>query len=175
MRRLGGEPSRKEAWLHRTISNAGEALGQIRDQLFSVARIQRHHTILNLKADNGLLLWEAVRQAPEGGVWGLAYDQQMGETLRQQAERLPELERPFVLIGGIDELDYLFALRGEEDMRFDRILAHNPLTRLFEQTEQIDTWKNYLQADGRIVFVQSIPRLGQRIYRIINWSNDIGD
>jgi len=168
---MSPEQRGKEAWLHRTMSNAGEALGQIRDKLFSVARIQRHHTILNLKADNGLFLWEAVRQAPEGGVWGLAYDQQTGETLRQQAERLPELERPFVLIGGIDELDYLLALRGEEEMRFDRILAHNPLTRLFEQSEQIDTWKNHLQADGRIVFVQSIPRLGQRIYRLIDWGD----
>ena len=168
---MSPEQRGKEAWLHRTMSNAGEALGQIRDKLFSVARIQRHHTILNLKADNGLFLWEAVRQAPEGGVWGLAYDQQTGETLRQQAERLPELERPFVLIGSIDELDYLLSLRGEKEMRFDRVLAHNPLTRLFEQSEQIDTWKNYLQADGRIVFVQSIPRLGQRIYRLIDWGD----
>ena len=77
----------KEAWLQRTMSSAGDTLGHIRNQIFSAARLQRHHTILNLKADNGLLLWEAVRQAPEGGVWGLVGNQQTADTLRQQAER----------------------------------------------------------------------------------------
>jgi putative ATPase len=77
---MSPEQRGKEAWLQRTMSNTGEALGQIRDKLFDLAKVQRHHTILNLKADNGLLLWEAVRQAPEGGVWGLANDQQAGET-----------------------------------------------------------------------------------------------
>ena len=47
-----------------------------------------------------------------------------------------------------------------------------PLTRLFEQSEQIITWKNYLRSDGRVVFVQSVPQLGQRIYRLIKWDDN---
>lgn len=167
---MSPEQRGKEAWLQRTMSNAGEALGQIRDKLFTLARVQRHHTILNLKADNGLLLWEAVRQAPEGGVWGLAYDQQTGETLRQQAERLAELERPFILIGPIHELNYLLSLRSEGSLQFDRILAHNPLSRLFDEVDQISVWKDYLHPDGMVVFAQPIPCLGQRIYRLIDWT-----
>ncbi|PIE81494.1 MAG: AAA family ATPase [Chloroflexi bacterium] len=160
----------KEAWLQRTMSNAGKALGQIRDRIFALARLQRHHTILNLKADNGLLLWEAVRQAPEGGVWGLAYNQQAGETLRHQAERLPEVERPFILIGSTHELKHLLALRSEDNLRFDRMVAHNPLSRLFDDIAQVTIWKEYLQPDGIIVFAQTIPRLGQRIYRLVDWT-----
>ncbi len=160
----------KEAWLQRTMSNAGKALGQIRDRIFALARLQRHHTILNLKADNGLLLWEAVRQAPEGGVWGLAYNQQAGETLRHQAERLPEVERPFIFIGSTHELKHLLALRSEDNLRFDRMVAHNPLSRLFDDIAQVTIWKEYLQPDGIIVFAQTIPRLGQRIYRLVDWT-----
>jgi putative ATPase len=167
---MSPEQRGKEAWLQRTMSNTGEALGQIRDKLFDLAKVQRHHTILNLKADNGLLLWEAVRQAPEGGVWGLANDQQAGETLRQQAERLSELERPSILIGTIQELNYLLSLREEDSLQFDRILAHNPLTRLFDEADQIAVWQNYLQPDGLVVLAQSIPQLGQRIYRLIDWT-----
>ena len=160
----------KEAWLQRTMSNAGEALGQIRDKLFALAKVQRHHTILNLKADNGLLLWEAVRQVPEGGVWGLAYEQQAGETLRQQAERLAGLERPSILFGTIHDLNHLLSLRAEDSLQFDRILVHNPLTRLRDDSNQITVWQDYLQPDGLVVFAQSIPRLGQRIYDLIDWA-----
>ncbi len=164
------EQKGKEAWLQRTMSNTGEALGQIRDRLFELARVQRHHTILNVKADNGLLLWEAVRQTPEGGVWGLVQGQSAGETLRQQAKRLQELERPFILQGSIDELDYLLTLRDEEGLQFDHILAHNPLTRLSEQVDQLEHWQGYLREGGTAVIAQSIPRLGQRIYQLIDWA-----
>jgi putative ATPase len=161
----------KDAWLQRTISQAGANLGAQRDKLFELAQIQRHHLVLDVNAGSGLLTWEAVRRTPEGGVWALTADAQAGEALRQMAQKLPEMERPFILMGGVDELDYLLTLRGEEEMRFDRIVAQNPLTRLFEQSKQIATWKNCLQPDGMVVLVQSVPRLGQRIYQLIDWDD----
>ncbi|MCB0034147.1 MAG: AAA family ATPase [Anaerolineales bacterium] len=150
----------KELWLQRTLSNTGQTLGNIRDHLFELAQLQRHHVVLDLKADNGLLLWEAVRQVPEGGVWGVA-DNQLA-TLKGQAERLPELDRP-QLIGSLDQLT-------DTAPKFDRILAHNPLSRLFEQRVQIDRWRPCLQPDGVIVFSQTIPRLGQRICELVDWA-----
>lgn len=166
---MSPEQRGKEAWLQRTLSNSGKALGQMRDTLFGLSRLRRHHTVLNLKADNGLLLWEAVRQTPEGGVWGLATTPQAGDTLRQQASRLAELERPTILIGALDGLDHLLKLRSEDGLLFDRILAHNPLTRLHEQVEQVGLWQNFLQPDGLVSFVQAIPHLGQRIYDLVDW------
>jgi putative ATPase len=118
----------RDRWLQRTISQAGQNLGQVRARLFELAQVQRHHLVLNIGAGSGLLTWEAVRQAPEGGVWALATDPTSGEAVRQQAERLPELERPFILIGALSELPTLLALREEAEIRFDRILARNPLT-----------------------------------------------
>lgn len=169
---MSPEQRGKEAWLQRTLSNSGKALGQMRDTLFGLARLQRHHTVLNVKADNGLLLWEAVRQTPEGGVWGLSHNPQAGETLRQQASRLPELERPVVLLSEIEGLTDLLKLRGEDGLLFDRIVAHNPLTRLHEQIEQIALWAEFLQDDGLVLFVQAIPRLGQRIYALVDWAEE---
>ena len=164
----------KEAWLQRTISQAGQALGQQRERLFELAAVQRHHLVLDVNAGSGLLTWEAVRRAPEGGVYALAAATTDGEALRQQAERLPELERPFILIGDLTELDTLLTLRGEEDLRFDRILARNPITQLpnYSITELFKPLKNRLLPDGRFCLVQTIPKHGQRLYQLVDWSSE---
>jgi hypothetical protein len=88
-----------DRWLQRTIGNAGERLGRVRDRVLDAARLQRHHVVLDLNAGSGPLTGEILRRAPEGGTWALARDRQAGEGLRQQAERLPELRRPAVLVG----------------------------------------------------------------------------
>jgi len=163
----------RDAWLQRTIGSAGRNLGQMRDRLFELAQVQRHHLLLVVQAGSGLLTWEAVRRAPEGGVWALASEQQAGDALRQQAERLPELERPAVLIGTIDELDYLLSLRGEGDVRFDRVLARNPFTGSRQWLVGRGRWaeqvRERLLSDGLFCFAQVVPRHGQRLYRLVDW------
>ncbi|MCB8938707.1 MAG: AAA family ATPase [Ardenticatenaceae bacterium] len=164
----------KDAWLQRTISQAGQALGQQRARLFELAAVQRHHLVLDVNAGSGLLTWEAVRRAPEGGVYALAVATTDGEALRQQAERLPELERPFILIGDVTELDTLLMLRGEDDLRFDRILARNPITQLLNYpiTELFSSLMARLAVDGRFCLVQTIPKQGQRLYQLVDWSGE---
>jgi putative ATPase len=76
----------REAWLQRTISQAGGNLAAQRERLFELAGVQRHHRVLDVNAGSGLLTWEAVRRAPEGGVWALTADQQAGQALRQMGE-----------------------------------------------------------------------------------------
>jgi putative ATPase len=166
----------RDAWLQRAVSNAGRNLAHVRERLFTLAEVQRHHLLLVLNASSGLLTWEAVRQAPEGGVWALASDSQIGEMLRQQAASLPELERPSVLIGAPAELGYLVSLRGEEEMRFDRILARNPFSRASPPWEafagEIAAW---LRPDGRFCFAQVVPRRGQRLSALVDWEDEADD
>jgi putative ATPase len=125
-------------------------------------------------AGSGLLTWEAVRRAPEGGVYALASATTDGEALRQQAARLPELERPFILIGDLTELDTLLTLRGEVDLLFDRILARNLITQLrnYSISKLFTPLKNRLAIDGRFCLVQTIPKHGQRLYELVDWSNE---
>lgn len=162
----------REAWLQRTISQAGGNLAAQRERLFELAGVQRHHRVLDVNAGSGLLTWEAVRRAPEGGVWALTADQQAGQALRQMGERLAEVERPFVLIGSIEELNYLLKLRGETDIRFDRILARNLFTssEIQNPKSQIQTLAHWLAEDGLICLVQTIPRHTQRLYELVDWT-----
>jgi putative ATPase len=162
----------RDRWLQRVVANAGRNLAEVRDTLFSLSQVRRHHLLLDLTAGSGLLTWEAVRQAPEGGVWALADDPQSADALRQQAERLPEVGRPIILTGGIAQLRYLLALRGEEDVRFDRILGRNPFTELDADARRslVRQALPWLLPDGLFCFAQVLPGRGQRLYDLVDWS-----
>ena len=161
----------REAWLQRVIGSAGRNLAQQRDRLFELAQVQRHHLLLDLHAGSGLLTWEALRRAPEGGVWALTPDMQAGEALRQMAQRLPELERPSILIGAPDELPTLLELRDEAALRFDRILARNLFQLSIDNCQLIIVnLAAWLADNGRFCLIQTIPRHGQRLYQLVDWA-----
>ncbi len=160
-----------DRWLQRTVSNAGERLGRLRDRLLDAAAVQRHHVVLDLNAGSGLLTWELLRRAPEGGTWALVRDRRDGEALRQQAERLPQLERPVVLVGEIEELPDLLALRGEGEVRFDAIAGRNALGALSDKAAVLRLLAGLLQAGARISLAETVVRHTQRLYELADLSS----
>jgi putative ATPase len=134
-----------------------------------MAALRRHHLVLDLNAGSGLLTWEALRQAPEGGVWALTPEAATGEALRQQAQRLPEVERPVILIGEPAELGHLLALRGEEDVTFDCILGRNAFTRSQGRAEALEVVAAALKPGQALCLAQVLPRDGQRLYQLLDW------
>jgi putative ATPase len=138
---------------------------------------------LDLNAGTGLLTWEAVRRAPEGGVWTLAYAANEACALREMAARLPEVERPVVLQGALSELSDLLALRGEADVRFDAIVgrgALNPgrLTRR-GKAESLElsrsvlaasvlNMQSLLRAGGCVSLAEPVARHTQRLYALVD-------
>ncbi len=153
----------RDRWLERAVSGAGERLAKRRDWVLDSASIQRHHLVLDLNAGSGLLTWEAARRAPEGGVWALAADQPGGATLRQQVQRLPELERPVVLMGDPLELTDLLALRGDSEVRFDAVVGRNTLTSRPDKAELFAIAVGLLRPGGILALAEVIPQLGQRL------------
>jgi putative ATPase len=156
-----------DRWLQRTISNAGERLGRLRDQVLEAARLQRHHVVLDLNAGSGLLTWEILRRTPEGGTWALARDRQAGEGLRQQAERLPELERPVVLVGEVAELPDLLNLRGEGELCFDGIVGRDALGPVHDKAAALRLLARWLQPGGHLSLAETVVRHSQRLYKLV--------
>ena len=156
-----------EHWLQRTISDLGQHLGDLRDALFEKATIQRHHVILDLRAGSGLLTWEALRRAPEGGVYALAWREQEAEALRQMAAPLPELRRPAILQGDLGQLPRLVEA-AEPGLRFDRILGRNALGPRPDKPAIIALLSDLLRPEGRVLLAESIPRHAQRLYQLID-------
>src|SRR5690606_38898711 len=94
------------------VSRAGERLAAFRDDIFRLARVDRHDIVLDLNGGTGLLTWEALRHAPDGQVWALAGTPGDAEALAEAAAGLPELQRPVV------------ATRSTMDLRSDLAAAH---------------------------------------------------
>jgi putative ATPase len=164
-----------DRWLQRTVSNAGERLGRLRDRVLDAAGVQRHHVVLDLNAGSGLLTWELLRRAPEGGTWALARDRRDGEALRQQSERLPELARPVVLVGEIEELPDLLVLRGEGEIRFDAAVGRNALGALPDKAAALRQLAAWLQPGGRLSLAETVVRHSQRLYTLADLSSLGGD
>jgi putative ATPase len=159
-----------DRWLQRTVSRVGEHLGVLRDRVLDAATLQRHSSVLDLNAATGLLTWEALRRVPEGGAWALTGDAQTGAALRQQAQRLPEVERPIVLVGELLHLADLLRARGDQEVRFDAMVGRSVLTRCVDKTAALACMRAYLREGGRLVLAEVVPRRAQRLSALIDVS-----
>jgi putative ATPase len=157
-----------DRWLQRTVSTAGRGLGQLRDWVLDAAGIQRHHVVLDLNAGTGLLTWEALRRAPEGSVWALTADAQAAKALRQQAAQLPDLHRPFVLEGSLDDLPALVAAQGQGDLWFDVVVGRNVFTRCADKVAAARSISTMLRPGGVACLAEAIPHHSQRLYALVD-------
>ncbi len=148
---------RRDEWTKRLDSGKSDTLLELRDRLMETADIQRHHRILVSGADDGLLVWEAGRRAPEGLSVGLCRSIGAKETLEQYASTLEELDRP-QLVSPSDAVP---------DVPFDRILARDPAATAAELCAFALEAAKRLADGGRIVFSARIPAKGMRLSRLL--------
>ena len=160
------DPAR-DRWLQRTISQTGEQVGWIRDRIFSLSPIQRHHRILDLNARTGLLVWEAVRRVPEGGVYARVQSTQDKNALEELATRLPELSRPILVPGDLEEMDKILR-EHTPGLRCDLILGRNALSQTTNREQAIQSLKALLAEDGVIILAETIPRHSQHISALVD-------
>lgn len=144
-----------DRWLQRTVGRAGARLEALRDAVFAAAGVQRHHVVADVAAGAGLLLWEAVRQAPEGHAWGLAPTGESAEALARLGEALPDLRRPELVIGTLADL---VDRAGAAEVRFDRVVGRD--------VTNLSLVVPVLQEAGRIVVAYSCPHRAQALWAV---------
>lgn len=159
--------SATDRWLQRTLNQTGERLAAVRDRLFSLAALQRHHLVLDLHGRSGLLTWEAIRQVPEGGVYVCVQHAADAQALQEQSMLLPELTRPIVIQSALAELPDRLS-QTACDVRFDRMIGRNALTAIADKASVMRLLKDWLHPTGKIVLAETIPQQTQRLYRLLN-------
>ncbi len=183
--KAGRGPVTQNRWLQRTLSNVGQQLGQVRNQIFNLGQVERHDLVLDLNAGTGLLTWEAVRRASVGGVWALAADQQTAQALKQQTNNLDPLERPVILTGTVMEAnerisEWMNEQTANVDSQirkfadsplFDVIIGRNVLTHLVDKTAAAQTIKKLSKPGGRLVLAEIVPRHTQRLHKLVDLSS----
>jgi len=172
-------------WRQRLDSNRAEVLLGIRDTMISMANLLRHHRSLVWNADNGLLVWEIARRAPEGVTCGVCRTEKGKEILEQYGRTLGGLDRPVLQYRGNSTSSDFLSSEDFHDLilkfqyngaLFDRVFFTNP----FSSAESIDALVESLHgivntgdyecplAQGwKVIISQKIPANGQKISDLI--------
>ncbi|GHV80794.1 ATPase AAA [Spirochaetia bacterium] len=165
----------REGWFKRLESGRSSLLLSDRDAILGQCSPARHHRILVAAANDGLLLWETLRRVPEGLAAALVDTEAAREALLRYTATIDEPEQPVIAVhpGPIlptpEEADAWFDCRS-----FDHIIAREPWRRGFGDTGPgaaftafAEAARRLLAEDGDIALLQSPPRMGERISRIL--------
>jgi len=157
----------QERWLARTVDSSARGLEEIRERIFAGLQIHRYDVILDVHAGTGLLTWEALRRTPEGSVWALEPDEALLQTLRDQSERLSELQRPILLHGELEDLPALLEAHGLADLRFDMMMGRNVLTRSDQWASRLAILRSAAAPRATLRLAERWPRASQRLYELV--------
>ncbi len=124
---------KRDIWLNRAMSQRSSEIRKIRDKLYEGVMIPRHSNNLIINASTGLLVYPALKMAPEGSTTAIVRKKEEKDALDQVAGELDELLRPQVIV----DPEYTGALRAlDDDMDFSLIVARDVL-REIEKGEEI--------------------------------------
>jgi hypothetical protein len=143
----------------RVADNRSAGLLELRRTIFERLAPARHHRILDLRADDGLLLWEALRRAPEGGVTGLVGSGELREQLEHYAGALDMAERPKLTVGHPGDHDAVKSL----PHRYDRITGRNCAIREADKRPFLRSIGPLMETGAAAVIAEAIPRRSPRI------------
>jgi putative ATPase len=150
-----------DRWIQRLITQRGDQLELVRSHIFSAISLQRHSTVLIFEQGAGLLVWEACRQTPEGGVTAVISDTKHMNLLTSYARELPTLQRPEIT-------------SSLPQMSFDTACGYNCFTRLTDdqRVHFFSSVKDQLNPNGRMAFCETIPRECQRLSSLCSDKKD---
>ncbi|MGB3615795.1 MAG: AAA family ATPase [Elainellaceae cyanobacterium] len=170
---LSPEDATTDRWLQRSLSQASDYLAQVRDRLFQQLQAQRHHVILTVNA-HSLLLWEAVRQVPEGGVYAVATGKEKSaldaliQGPRTSPDHLPTLRQPLVLSIPIAQVAV-----EHPSLVFDGVLGRNLLLNASDRPATAAALASLATPNTTIALAESLPKEAQRISSILTLPNDL--
>jgi putative ATPase len=166
----------REGWFKRLESGRSGLLLSDRERILGAAKIKRHDRILIAAGGDGLLLWESLRRAPEGLCACLVENEAARDTLLHYAATLDEAEQPRITVCpaafpspsqaeewfGSPVFDHLFA---RELWRRLSASSAGDIAGVFR--DFAENAREILAPEGDLAILQSPPRLGERISRIL--------
>lgn len=153
----------KDRWIQRLISGRGNKLADIRDRIFAHISLERHSRVLILKADTGMLLWEACRRTPEGGVYGITASEDHFSVISHYAVNLPIEERPIILKKELGKA--IAELSGS--VAFEAIIGMNVFSRLHSQSSIIQMLITVSARNGTLSLAETVPSASTRLSQLI--------
>jgi putative ATPase len=153
----------RDKWFEKLLQGRGKILRDIQKEVFALAGISSHSTVLDINAGSGLLLWEAARKVREGGVYGLTSSSENLLYLQQYGNQIPVLERPVIINKGLKD----FVNDKTDKLEFDVIIGRNSLSRVENKLDYLKNVHKLSGKEGNIILIETIPSESQRLSSIL--------
>ena len=177
-----------KSWRQRIDSNRAEILLDIRDTMIAAARLARSDRSLVWNADDSLLMWQLLRECPEGVTCGICRSQKGKEICEHYAGTLDELDKPILIVNPVlqdssgekksaqfldaEILQNTLKIFSDKNIIFDKFFFRNP----FSNEESISAMRDAfsqaalegaLSKNWQIIISQQIPNATQHISQLI--------
>ncbi len=157
---------KKDEWFKRITDNKNIILSSVREEIFSQISVKRYDRILVSSRDRGLLVWEALRLVPEGGVFYIGEDLRDIEIIEKHALPSGEAERPVAVKQAL--ADYLKS--EPESGIYDISVGRNVFLRQKEKKVTAEGFYRLLDTGGRVSFAENLPAKSSRISELFDYS-----
>jgi putative ATPase len=183
----------REGWYKRLESGRSAVLLKDRDCIFNALSPLRHHRILIPLANDGLLLWEALRRVPEGLAAGIVDSPAARDALLRFAAtaKLDEAEGPQIAVADVSAGESgtslspaglpspIQAAAWFGSAAFDGIALREPWRRGFRGQSPAAVFEKtaagaaaLLEKGGVLVLLVSPPGMGQRLSGLLEYQGD---
>ena len=153
------EDKKRSKWIERALGGRAGLLLSLTKKLYSSIDIPRHGNVLVLNASHGLMLYPLMKMNPEGSSIAQVRNRDQKEVIDHFSLDLEEILRPQVYVSTPREVFQLL----EDGIKFSVISGRNILSRLSEDKSILPLISSYLEEDGTIAFMESIPSLSSRL------------
>ena len=161
---------KKDEWYKRISDNKNIILSAVREKIFSQININRHDRILIASRDRGLLIWEAQRHVPEGGVFYINNNKSDIEVIDKHSIYAEVSEKP-ILINNTMEL---YLQEEKETGLYDIIAARNLFLKQSNIKQMTERLFTILDTKGQISLAENLPSKSSRISQFMD-SSVFGD
>ncbi|MCL2793452.1 MAG: AAA family ATPase [Spirochaetaceae bacterium] len=155
---------KKDEWYKRISDNKNIILSAVREKIFSQIKINRHDRILIASRDRGLLIWEAQRYAPEGGVFYINDNKYDIDVIDKHSIYAEKSEKPIL----IDDNPAHYLQEEKESRIYDIVAGRN----LFLKQSNIKNISarlfDILDAKGRISLAENLPSKSSRLSQFLD-------
>ena len=152
-----------EAFYRRYVDSGEKELAGIRDRVFDHLRPARTDRTLVLTPGNTSLIWEALRQTPEGGLWVVAPDAEAAERITRFGSGLPDDRRPAGIFTGAE-----FPARLDDGLAFEGLICKDWFTKPEKPAKTLKILFGLKAPGCRTVIVQVLPGEGTRLSEFLD-------
>ena len=150
---------KRDKWIERALGNRANILLTLTKKLYLNIDIPRHGNVMVLNASHGLMLYPLMKKNPEGSSIAQVKSKDQKDVIDHFALDLEEILRPQVYVSTPRDVFSLL----EDGIKFSVISGRNILSRLSEDKAILPLISSFLDENGTIALMESIPSLSSRL------------